>query len=284
MRPDTELISLISLMDDPDFVIRNAVRDRLVERGEEALEQIERYCIHDFPVAKRESYLDFIDDVKRDIAFEKLSSLLESPQPLLERGLFLVTKIADTSCEETIYYSTIENLAEDISLEIAGEKTPVERVKIFNYLFFRRFRFHHADAKIESLEGALADRVLLSRGGNPVTISLLYFLLSRSAGLPVYPLCFTGGFVPVYLDNDGKILFYLNIFKQGSIFLEETLVQFFDDIGMKYEPESLKIEQERALVAIYTELLGFIYKNKGNTKIYERIERVTELFGGRRYL
>jgi hypothetical protein len=53
---------------------------------------------------------------------------------------------------------------------------------------------------------------------------------------------------------------------------------------MKYEPESLKIEQERALVAIYTELLGFIYKNKGNTKIYERIERVTELFGGRRYL
>ncbi len=284
MRPDTELISLFSLMDDPDFVIRNAVRDRLVERGDEALEQLERYCIHDLPDIKRDSYLDLIDDIKRDIAFEKLSSLLENPQPLLERGLFLITRIADTSCEETIYYSTLENLTEDISLEVTGEKTPVERVKIFNYLFFRRFRFHHIDTKIESIEGALADRVLLSRGGNPVTISLLYFLLSRAAGLPIYPLCFTGGFVPVYLDNDGKILFYLNIFKQGSIFLEETLVQFFDDIGMKYDPESLKIEQERALVAIYAELLGFIFKKSGNSRVYERVERVSELFGGRRYL
>lgn len=284
MRPDNELISLITLMDDSDLFVRNAVRGRLIARGEEAVEQIERYWLPEAPVNKKESYLDFLEDVKTDIALDKLEKLLESPQPLLGSGLFLVTKAADPSAEEIIYSSTLENLTEELNLEISGEKTPVERVKIFNYIFFRRFRFHHTDTQLQSEESALVDRVLLSRAGNPVSITLIYFLLARASGLPVYPLCFTGGFVPVYLDNEGKILFYLNIFKQGSIFLEDTLVQFFEDIGMQYNPESLKVEQERALVAIYAELLAFIYRNNGNSKICERMERITGILGGIKYL
>jgi regulator of sirC expression with transglutaminase-like and TPR domain len=284
MRPDNELISLITLMDDSDLVVRNAVRGRLIARGEEAVEQIERYWLPEAPLNKKESYLDFLEDVKTDIALDKLEKLLESPQPLLGNALFLVTKAADPTAEEIIYNSTLENLTEELNLEISGDKTPVESVKIFNYLFFRRFRFHHTDTQLQSEESALADRVLLSRAGNPVSITIIYFLLARAAGLPIYPLCFTGGFVPVYLDNDGKIVFYLNIFKQGTIFLEDTLMQFFEDIGMQYNPESLKVEQERALIAIYAELLAFIYRNNGNTKIYERMERITGILGGIKYL
>ncbi len=284
MKPDSELKSLLMLMDDPDKVVRNAVRDRLIERGEETVDLIERELIPDSSDEKREHYLSFLDDVKADIAMNKLSALIENPQPILDLGLFYVTKIADTSTDELLYFTTLESLSEEIGLEIGDDKTSVESVKIFNYIFFNRFKFHHTDTQMQYSESALIDRVLLSRGGNPVSISLAYFLLSRSVGLPVYPLCFPGGFVPVYLDNEGKIVFYLNIFKQGSIFLEETLKQFFEDIGMVYNPESLKIEQERALVAIYSELLGFIYKNEDNALVISRMEKLSQLLGGRKYL
>ena len=133
-------------------------------------------------------------------------------------------------------------------------------------------------------EAALLDRVLLSRGGNPVTVTLAFFLLAGLTGLPVYPLCFPGGFVPVYLDQQGNILFYLNIFKQGTIFAEDTLRQFFEEIGMTYNPENLRIEEERALLSIYAELLSFVYKNNGDEVVGRRIDRVIELLGGRRYL
>ena len=201
MRPDNELISLITLMDDSDLIVRNAVRGRLIARGEEAVEQIERYWLPEAPVNKKESYLDFLEDVKTDIALDKLEKLLESPQPLLGSGLFLVTKATDPSAEEIIYNSTLESLTEELNLEISGEKTPDESVKIFNYIFFRRFRFHHTDTQLQSEERALVVRVLLSRAGNPVSITLSFLLLVRSSGLPVYPICFTGGFVPIYLDN-----------------------------------------------------------------------------------
>jgi regulator of sirC expression with transglutaminase-like and TPR domain len=284
MKPDSELISLISLMDDPDTVVRSAVRERLKERGEETVELIERQYLSESPDDKRELYLAFLEDVKAEIATGKLSLLIESPQPMLDLGLFYVTKIADTTADDLLYFTTLEALSEEISLEIGEDKTSVESVKIFNYLFFNRFNFHHTDTQMQHSESALIDRVLLSRGGNPVAISLAYFLLSRSVGLPVYPLCFPGGFVPVYIDNQGKILFYLNIFKQGSIFLEETLMQFFDDIGMVYNPESLKIEEERALVAIYAEMLGYIFKNEDNAQVFSRLEKVVTLFGGRKFL
>jgi hypothetical protein len=61
-------------------------------------------------------------------------------------------------------------------------------------------------------------------------------------------------------------------------------MQFFEDIGMVYNPESLRIEEERALVAIYAELLGYIYKSEENFQIVSRMEKVSTLFGGRRFL
>lgn len=284
MKPDSELISLITLMEDPDSIVRKAVRDRLIERGQETVELIERQYLPGSPEDKRELYLSFLDEVKADIATGKLISLIESPQPMLDLGLYYVTRVADTTTDELLYFTTLEALSEEISREIGEDKTSVESVKIFNYLFFNRFSFHHTDVQMQQSESALIDRVLLSRGGNPVAISLAYFLLSRSVGLPIYPLCFPGGFVPVYLDNEGKIIFYLNIFKQGSIFLEETLMQFFEDIGMAYNPESLKIEEERALVAIYAELLGYIYKSEENFQVVSRMEKISTLFEGRRFL
>lgn len=284
MRPDSELLSLIYLMEDPDPVVREAVRERLVERGEDAVEQIDRFVLPQMEEERKEKYFLLLDEIRSDIAIEQLSLLLNNPQPKLDKALYLITRVADTSAVEVIYFSTLENHMDEISLEISEDKTPVENIGIFNFLFFKRFGFRHTDTKMQKPDAALLDRVLLSRGGNPVTVTLAYFLLAGLTGLPVYPLCFPGGFVPVYLDQHGNILFYLNIFKQGTIFAEDTLRQFFEEIGMAYNPENLRIEEERALLSIYAELLSFVYKNSGDQVVGDRIDRVIELLGGRRYL
>ncbi len=284
MMLDSELISLTTLMDDPDLVVRNAVRERFIERGEEAVEQIERFFIPSVPIQERDRYIEYLDDIKADIAVKMLSVLLKEPQPMLNRALYLITKVADTSTEEIIYFSTLESLTSEITLEIYGDKTPVENVEIFNFLFFKRFGFKHSDSQLTKAGLALLDRVLLSRVGNPVTITLSYFLLAGAVGLPIYPLSFPGGFVPVYLDNNGKILFYLNIFKQGTIFLENTLKHFFEEMGISYTPELLMVEQERALLSIYAEFLSFIYKKNANDNVVSRIDKVVSLISEQRFL
>lgn len=281
---DSELISLMSLMDDPDLVVRNAVRERLIERGEDSIEQIERFFIPQLPKQDRDKYILYLEEIKAEIAIERLLVLLKDPQPILSKALFLITKIADSSAEESIYLTVLDSLRNEIELEISEEKTPIENVEIFNFIFFRRFGFKHSEAQLIKTEGALIDRVLLSRVGNPVTVTLSYFLMAGAVGLPIYPLSFPGGFVPVYLDNSGRILFYLNVFKQGAIFLEDTLKQFFEDIKISYNPELLRVDQERDLLAIYAEFLSFIYKKNDNEYVASRLDRVISLISGQKYL
>lgn len=278
MKLDSELISLASLMDDSDLVVRNAVRERLIERGEESIEQIERFYISNMSKHDRDKYNLSLDDIKAEIAITKLSAILKEPQPILSKALFLITKVADSSADELIYLSSLENLTNDITFEISGDKTPVENVEIFNFLFFKVFGFKHMEPQA-TVGSSLIDRVLLSRLGNPVTITISYFLLAGTVGLPIYPLSFPGGFVPVYMDNSGKILFYLNVFKQGAIFLEDTLKQFFEEMNLPYKPELLKVKQERELLSIYAEFLSFVYKKSSLEHIAKRMERIVALIG-----
>ncbi len=284
MRVDSEIISLMSLIDDPDTTVRLAVRDRFLIRGEAAVEQLESLVTEEISEERRSFYLEYIEDLKEDLIIERIENYLKSPDPMLIDGLFLISRAVDSTVDEVLFYTSLEMLADEIGVELSEEKTAIENVKIFNYIFFRRIGFKHCDTQIQKEENALINKVIDSRGGNPVAISLLYFLLSRSVGLPIYPLCFPGGFVPVYMDSENKILFYLNIFKGGAIFLEDSLKQFFEDIGLVYSTESLKIEQDRALVSIYAELLNYLYKSQNKQKISDRVERILTLFGERRYL
>lgn len=284
MRVDSEIISLMSLMDDPDTMVRGAVRGRLLSRGEYAIEQLENLVKEGISEEKRLFYLEYIEDLKEEIINEKIVSYLKSPDPLLPDGLFLISKSIDNSLNEFDFYDSVEKLADEISVELSDEKTAIENVKIFNFIFFRRLGFKHCDTLVQNEDSALINTVFESRSGNPVAISLIYFLLSRSVGLPIFPLCFPGGFVPVYMDKESNILFYLNIFKGGAIFLEDSLKQFFDGIGLVYSEESLKIEQDRALVSIYAELLNYLYKSQNNSRLSEKMERILNIFGDRRYL
>jgi hypothetical protein len=53
---------------------------------------------------------------------------------------------------------------------------------------------------------------------------------------------------------------------------------------MVYNPDSLRVEQERALLSIYAELLAFVFRNNGDNVSVTRMERVVSVMGGKRFL
>ena len=214
MMPDKELISIAQLLSDSDSFVREAVKSRLVQRGIVAVEYIENELLSKID-KEEDSDLDlFIQDVKLEIYIDNLRKEFSFPEPILQNGLYWVNKVVDESIDQVLFFNSIEQLYVRVVSESFDDKTAFEQIKIFNYLFFDVFDFKHTDIKMTSLESASIERALLSRSANPIVLTLIYFLISRMSGLPIYPLCFKGGFVPVYLDNNGKILFYLNIFKK----------------------------------------------------------------------
>ncbi|MCK9628814.1 MAG: transglutaminase-like domain-containing protein [Bacteroidales bacterium] len=283
MKIDAELLSIISLMDDPDITVREAVINRLVSRGEESLQILDRYITenrtHDYERQK-----EVLNHARDRIAFERLSRFLNSRDHTLLDGMILVSKCLNPEINEQLFSSQISEMSEEIIQELSDDKTDLENMSIFNYFFFRRLGFVYSDFLIEKEEGTLLDQVLITRKGNPVAISIMYFLLARAVGMEIYPLCFPGGFVPVLKGEKGKILFYLNIFKGGAVFTKENLADFFKEIGVEYTPDDVRVEDDLALVVIYAELLGYLYRNDENSCNYKRIERVLSLMGDKRFL
>ena len=281
MNSERELISILSLVGDPD-VGRLAV-EQLREGREEAINSIEA-------IDNRSLYLNdtlfasLMTELKVGVAVDKLTEILKLPEPPLSRILFLLTKVARPECDEVIWNDVLEDLILDLSLEISAEKTDIERIEIFNYLFFSRFMFNYDDSEIKCEDCALIDRVLISRKGNPVVMSMIYFLLSRGVGLPVYPFCFPNGFIPAYVNDSGEIAFYMNVFDKGSIFYEERLKVVLKDLEVDGDIAGY-VGDERAVASIYIEMLLFLYENIQNFTKVSTLQPVRALVcGDKKYL
>ena len=280
MKAERELISMLSLVDDPD--VGWVIKEQLIERGEEAIAAIAaiRNKLSEIDVDIVDS---LVVELRESVVMAELKTVLELPELSLNRVLFLLTKLADPDCDENLWNGILEDFVIDLSMEISADKTDVENVDIFNYLFFTRFRFGYDDSEIKHEDCALINRSLTSRKGNSVAISMIYFLLSGGVGLPIYPLCFSGGFIPAYLDNRGDVMFYLNVFNRGSIFDKESL----KDILKEMEPDGIQkaIGHERDLAAIYVEMLIFLYRNVQNFNKMSIFEKAKMLISGeKRYL
>lgn len=283
MKIDAELFSIISLMDDPDTTVREAVIDRLADRGEESLQILDRFIVDNLP-GDFEKQKEVINQVRDRLVLERLSRFLKSRDHTLYDGLMLVSKSINPEMDEHLFFSQISEMSEEIIQELSDDKTDLENMGIFNYFFFRRLGFVYSDFLIEKEEGTLLEHILTTKKGNPVAISIMYFLLARAVGMEIYPLCFPGGFVPVLTGEEGRIVFYLNIFKGGAVFTKESLADFFKEVGVDYSPDDVRVEDDLALVVIYAELLGYLYRSDEKSVKYKRIERVLSLMGGRRFL
>jgi len=277
MKLDSELLSITVLMDDSDNSVREAVIERLIARGEEALSVLEQFVAEN--QRNISAYQQLITEVKERIAFNKFLNYLNSKDHSLIDGLVLLTKCVDLQWDESNFLFLVSEMSDDIIKEFSDDNTDFEKLNIFNYCFFKRFGFN-ISLTDTSEEWREIDKVLEKRDGSSITVSIIYFLLARSVGVEIHPLCFSGGLIPVFTDEKGKLLFYLNLFKGGELLVTKNFDDILRDRGIDFNFNFVKIEEDMALVTIYAELLNLSLEGEK----LRRIEKIIALFDGKRYL
>lgn len=274
MKRDSLLISLLSLIDDPDKSVREAVHSKLAEMGENAVEEMERLVPQLSEKISPEYLTSFISDLRLDHTLGKLRNYLSNPDPLLMDGLLLVTSALRPETDRVKYITIVQDIAEDMLTDISDKRTAVENLEIFNYIFYQRVGFKHVDESVTKRENAYITDVIESKMGNIFTIPLCYFLLARYAGLPIYPVISGRSFTPAYMDNNDEVLFYINIYKDGLIFS-----------GKEWDSSlSPRVGLDKALVSIYADHLNYLFKAEDDKEMIRIMEKVLECFGTERYI
>jgi regulator of sirC expression with transglutaminase-like and TPR domain len=246
MEANATIQALVRLIDDPDELVYQQVRDELLKFGSEVLPVLEQSWEQDYYGLL---FQDRIENLIHDIQFEsvkaQLKMWLQAPDKDLLSGAIIIAKYQYPGLDAALLHERIQAIRRDIWLELNDHQTAFEQVKIFNRIFFGMHRFRGESQNYHTPANSYINTVLESRKGNPLSLCLIYSVIAQSLDLPIYGVNLPNHFVLAYMDSkhsafglkqeedDYGVLFYINAFSKGSIFDAAEIKAFIQGIHLQ---------------------------------------------------
>lgn len=276
-----EIKALISLLDDPDEQIYAQIKSKLISFGQEVIPELENYWEHNsFGVI----FQDRIENIIHKIQFDRTSFDIEqwskgSASNLLDFAI-LISKYQYPDLNEDKILKKVEQLERDVWIEMNNELTAFEKVKVLNHILFDVHGFSGNKKNYHAPQNSYINNVIDTKKGNPLTLSLLYYIIAQRLNLPIYGVNLPNHFVLCYLDEhaimkiiepgtsqDDDVLFYINPFSRGTIFNRDEIYSFLKQLNLDpqqsyFEPCNNKDIAKRIINnLIYSyEKLGYVDK------------------------
>lgn len=252
----SEIASLITLLDDEDEEIVNHVKGKLLTLEPQEVSLLETAWSNTSDAFVQQQILDIIHAIQ----FAKLKTefglwYTQNQHDLLE-GACLVARYKYPNLTAQEVLNKIDKIRLEVWLELSYDLSPVEKVNIINRVLYRQEGFKGNTENYHHPENSFINKVLETKRGNPILLSVVYLLLAQRLHLPVFGVNLPQHFVCVYKEEEhkstttdpfnlqhqlnykeGRALFYLNPFNQGSVFTKANLQQFLKQLNMGNNPD-----------------------------------------------
>lgn len=279
MVSQSEISALISLLDDPDDFIFNEVKTKLLSYGNEVIPFLEDYWESNPLDIKSQSRIeDIIQLIQHDGVKVELNEWKNSENPDLLEGVLLINKFQYPDLDVSQITEKLEQIKRDIWIEINNNFTSFEKINIINQVLFDIYGFQGNKQNYHAPSNSYISDVLETKKGNPLSLSIIYLIVTQKLQLPIYGVNLPSHFILCYLDefninpeanleDNGDILMYINPFSRGTIFNKKEIERFLNQLKIplkdSYFDPCTNIEIIRRLInnLIYSyNKLG--YKNK----------------------
>jgi regulator of sirC expression with transglutaminase-like and TPR domain len=238
--------ALVSLIDEPDPAVFADISKSILTYGDEIIPFLEHEWEnqHDPPVQKRLE--DIIHTIQYNKVCEDLEGWIEAGATDLLAGCLILARYQYPNIKEHEIEYELAKIRKDVWLELNDNLTALEQIKVFNYVFFELHGFHGNVDKYHAPENSFINKVLESKSGNPLSLSIVYMLVAQSLDLPVkginlpehFVLAYTGASIdPTTLEYKGNnVLFYINVFSRGTIFSYKDIDLFLKQLNQEPKP------------------------------------------------
>ena len=243
-----EVIALITLLDDPDDGIYSEVKNRFIILGPPAIPHLETAWENSFDALMQKR----IEGIIHTIQFKALQNALkhwaDNEQDDLFKGCCIISRYQYPDLDETKLKKQLQQIKQDVWLELHDDLTAIEKVKIINHILFEVHQFGGNISNYHAPQNSFINVVLETKKGNPVMLSVVYALICKELGIPVYGVNLPQHFVLAYINDfanlidpsdktlSDNILFYVNPFSKGLIFNHQDVDAFIKQLNI--EPET----------------------------------------------
>jgi len=250
---------MIKLLDDEDPEVVNTVRDSLLQDSEKVIPILEKLWFED----KLPNHSKLIENTIQDIQFECLKTDVKT---VLHKDTFsplnawvLASRLEYPNISESQIKGHLNELKLQIWIKLADVNNPIDQIQILNHVFFEVFGFKGNNDNYHHIDNSIVIRVLETKTGNPISLSVLYLTLANSLGIPLFGINLPQHFVVGYgqikkglnenhfwdcnnisQENMESIIFYVNPFSKGQIFTKESLLAFLKVIKINPNKEFME--------------------------------------------
>jgi len=283
-----ELTALIKLIDEPDETIFSQLKSRILHYGKEAIPFLEDAWNHNLhPLAQKRVEI-LLNRLRFDNIINDLSDWYALGASNLLMGYLLVSKYQYPNLDENFVRKEIERIRTEIWLELNSDLTALEKVKVFNKIFFDINKFEGDHKNFYSPLNSFINNVLETRKGNPLALSMLFIILADMVEVPIYGVNLPEHFILGYIDvsrkfplqniRNAEVMFYINPYSGGAIFTKYEIEAFLRQ--MKIEPHDRYFQPCNNVEMIKRLLANLIhsYNSTGNKVKVSELEILLKIF------
>lgn len=243
-----EVIALITLLDDPDDGIYSEVKNRFIVLGPPAIPHLETAWENSFDALMQKRIEGIIHTIQFKTLQKALKNWAENEQDDLFKGCCIISRYQYPDLDEVKLKKQLQQIKQDVWLELHDDLSAIEKVKIINHILFEVHQFGGNITNYHAPQNSFLNVVLETKKGNPVMLSIVYALICKELGIPVYGVNLPQHFVLAYVNDfanlfdpsnktlSDNILFYINPFSKGLIFNQGDIDSFIKQL--KIEPET----------------------------------------------
>ncbi|MBL7923705.1 MAG: transglutaminase family protein [Bacteroidia bacterium] len=282
---EPELKALISLLDDSDLEVFSHIEEKLISIGSNVIPLLEDAWSNAFDPVLQQRIASIVHKIQFDTLLEQMKLWIHTGNDDLLEGVVLVARYQYPELDKEKIAQFITQIKKDIWLELNESLTALEQVNVLNHIFFTKYGFGGNTSNYHAPQNSYINCVVESRKGNPLALSVLYLLVTKSLGLPIYGVNLPEHFILTYLEvregeegNTGRILFYINPFSKGSVFGKSDIDQFIKKLNIDPQNSYYQPCSHRDMVLRMLRNLAFSYQKLGDTEKVEELNQMIALF------
>lgn len=276
---DNDFYAAINLLDDPD--VAQIVEQHLFEQGDKVIEQFRKISSQNIVINNQNKLEKIIERINFSTIINRIKIWLTDSSDLL-KGAWLVSQIK----YPTIDFNTIKKQMADIynavSAEYITNLSPLEKIKVMNYIFYKKLNFSGNDYEMHNPYNSLINKVFENKKGNTITMAIVYALMLQKIGLPVCCVNMPKNFLLAYTAKEynrpNEILFYINPYNNGAVFGRKDVEQFLKAQKIKPQDEYFAPCDNITTIQRLVNGLKFAYNYIEETESYKQMEEVEQVF------
>ena len=281
----TEVTSLIRLLDDPDQEIYNHVHDKLLSYGSEAIEHLESAFEQAFDSIQQDRIANLVHEIQFDIIKNDLKLWLHGGSFDLLQGILVINRYQYPDLDEQKIINQIEAIKRDVWIQMMNEASPAEQIKLINHVFYHIYGFSGNTSNHLDPQNSYLSQVLETKKGNQISLAIIYSIIAQKLDIPVYGVNLPQHFILAYLDEsreaefEGGILFYINAFNKGFIFGRRDVDMFLKQLNLKFDKQFYEPCSNADIIKRVLRNLISAYEHMGSSEKVDELNELLEILG-----